>query len=66
VQQIVGVLSPTIIGELLAEISAALPAPSATPAAGPGDPVGEILEGPPATSSSAVEDDQEEGAGEIA
>jgi len=46
VQQVVGILSPTIIGELLAKVAASLPAPPATPAAGPGDPTADILEGP--------------------
>jgi hypothetical protein len=66
VQQVVGILSPTIIGELLAKVSATLTAPSATPAAGPGDPAAEILKGPWATSPSAAEDDQGERAGYIA
>jgi mRNA-degrading endonuclease toxin of MazEF toxin-antitoxin module len=66
VQQVVGTLSPTIIGELLAKVSAALAAPSATPAVGLGDPVAENPKGPPATSASAAENDQGERAGEIA
>jgi mRNA-degrading endonuclease toxin of MazEF toxin-antitoxin module len=38
VQQVVGILSPTVIGELLAKIAATLPAPKAAPSAGSGDP----------------------------
>ncbi len=66
VQQVVGILSPAIIGELLAKVSASLPAPLATPAAGPGDPEAAILEGTQATSPATGEDDQAERAGEIA
>ncbi len=55
VQQVVGILSPTIIGEVLAKVSASLPAPSATPAPGLSDAAAEILEGPQATSPCAAE-----------
>jgi mRNA-degrading endonuclease toxin of MazEF toxin-antitoxin module len=36
VQEVVGILSPTVISELLAKIAATLPGPKATPGAGPG------------------------------
>ncbi|HEX3448601.1 MAG TPA: type II toxin-antitoxin system PemK/MazF family toxin [Isosphaeraceae bacterium] len=38
VQQVVGILPPTVIAELLAKIAATLPPPSASPVSGLGDP----------------------------
>jgi hypothetical protein len=49
VQQVVGILPTAVIGELLAEIAATLPAPSATPDSGLGDPQTKLSQGPPAT-----------------
>jgi mRNA-degrading endonuclease toxin of MazEF toxin-antitoxin module len=66
VQQVVGILPPKIIGELLAKISASLPAPPATPAPGLVDAPAEILEGPRATSPSGAGNDRGERTGEIA
>jgi mRNA-degrading endonuclease toxin of MazEF toxin-antitoxin module len=49
VQQVVGILPTAVIGELLAKIAATLPAPSATPDSGLGDPQTKLSQGPPAT-----------------
>jgi mRNA-degrading endonuclease toxin of MazEF toxin-antitoxin module len=66
VQQVVGILSPTVIGELLAKVAATLPAPSATPPAGPADPAAQILEDPAPAFPPAAEGDQGHKGGEIA
>jgi mRNA-degrading endonuclease toxin of MazEF toxin-antitoxin module len=47
VQQVVGLLSPTVVGELLGKVSAALSLPPAAPAPGPGDPAVGLAGSPP-------------------
>jgi mRNA-degrading endonuclease toxin of MazEF toxin-antitoxin module len=57
VQQVVGVLPPTVIGELLGKVSAALSLPSEVPAPDPGDPPVGAVGDPPAATPAAAEDD---------
>jgi PemK-like, MazF-like toxin of type II toxin-antitoxin system len=49
VQQVVGILPPTVIAELLAKIAATLPPPTASPASGLGDPENQPSQGTQAT-----------------
>jgi mRNA-degrading endonuclease toxin of MazEF toxin-antitoxin module len=49
VQQVVGILPPTVIAELLAKIAATLPPPTASPVSGLGDPENQPAQGPQAT-----------------
>jgi hypothetical protein len=66
VQQVVCILPPTVIGELLTKVAAALSPPSAAPVPRPGDPVAEHPGGPPAAPPPAAEDGQEQNTSEIA
>jgi mRNA-degrading endonuclease toxin of MazEF toxin-antitoxin module len=49
VQQVVGILPPTVIAELLAKIAATLPPPTAAPVSGLGDPENQPPQGTQAT-----------------
>ena len=66
VQQVAGILTPTVIGELLTKVAAALPPPSAAPAPGAGDPAARPSGGPPATPPPTAGDGREHSTGEIA
>jgi hypothetical protein len=66
VQQVVGILPTPVIGELLAEVSAALPPPSSAPAPGPVHLAAQPSCSPPTESPPAAEDSQEDGTGTIA
>jgi hypothetical protein len=54
---VVGILAPTVIGELLGKVSAALSLPSEVPAPDPGDPPVGAVGDPPAATPAAAEDD---------
>jgi mRNA-degrading endonuclease toxin of MazEF toxin-antitoxin module len=66
IQQVVGILPPAVIGELLAKVAATLPAPSATQAPGPGDPSAQPSEGPREAPPPPAEDGPGDRTDEIA
>jgi len=66
VQQVVGTLPATIIGELLAKVAATLSSESVTHPAGPSHTAPKTLERPRPGSAPGAEDDQGKTTGEIA
>jgi mRNA-degrading endonuclease toxin of MazEF toxin-antitoxin module len=65
VQEVAGSLPPTVIGELLAKVAAALSPPSTTPAPRPGGPGDRPSNGPPSTPTPSTEAGEEQSSDQI-
>ena len=59
VQEVVGSLPPTVIGELLAKVAVAVSPPSTAPAPPPGAPGARPSNGPPSTPPPSTESGEE-------